>query len=108
LGRIFNPLYFLAFLIIFIAQFGLAAFDSLFSLFVDRKFGFTPKDIAIIITGGGLVGALAQVFLFDRLTQKFGEVKLIRYSFIFSAILVVVTTMVNSYFNILLATIFIF
>ncbi len=108
LGRIFNPLYFVAFLIIFIAQFGLAAFDSLFSLFVDHKFGFTPKDIAIIITGGGLVGALAQVFLFGRLTQKFGEVKLIRYSFIFSAILVVVTTMVNSYFNILLATIFIF
>lgn len=108
LARIFNPLYFIAFIIIFITQFGLAAFDSLFSLFVDHKFGFTPKDIAIVITGGGLVGAIAQIFLFDSLTKRFGEVRLIRYSFVFSAILVVVTTMVTSYLNILLATIFIF
>lgn len=108
LKRIFNPLYFIAFMIIFIASLGLAAFDSLFSLFVDHKFGFTPKDIAIIITGGGLVGAIAQVVLFDNLTKRYGEVKLIRYAFIFSAILVVVTTMVNSYASILLATIFIF
>lgn len=108
LKRIFNPLYFVAFLIIFIAQFGLAAFDSLFSLFVDHKFGFTPKDIAIIITGGGLVGAIAQVFLFGPLTKRLGEVRLIRYAFIFSAILVVLTTMAESYLNILLATIFIF
>lgn len=108
LKRIFNPLYMIAFLIIFIASFGLAAFDSLFSLFVDHKFGFTPKDIAIIITGGGIVGAIAQVFLFGPLTKQLGEVKLIRYAFIFSAMLVYVTTMVNSYISILLATIFIF
>src|SRR5699024_7565307 len=87
---------------------GLAAFDSLFSLFVDHKFGFTPKDIAIIITGGGIVGAIAQVFLFSLLTKRLGEVKLIRYSFIFSAILVYVTTVVHAYMSILLATIFIF
>src|SRR5699024_6266804 len=65
--RVFNPFYFIAFIIIFIASLGLAAFDSLFSLFVDHKVGFTPKDIAIIITGGGLVGAIAQVVLFDSL-----------------------------------------
>lgn len=108
LKRIFNPLYFISFLIIFIAQFGLAAFDSIFSLFVDHKFGFTPKDIAIIITGGGLVGAIGQVFLFGPLTKAFGEVKLIRYTFILSGVLVVLTTMAESYLNILLATIFVF
>lgn len=108
LKRIFNPLYFISFLIIFIAQFGLAAFDSIFSLFVDHKFGFTPKDIAIIITGGGLVGAIGQVFLFGPLTKAFGEVKLIRYTFILSGVLVVLTTMAESYINILLATIFVF
>lgn len=108
LKRMFNPLYFIAFIIIFIASFGLAAFDSLFSLFVDHKFGFTPKDIAIIITGGGVVGAIAQVVLFDLLTRRYGEVRLIRYAFIFSAILVYITTIVDSYAHILLATIFIF
>src|SRR5690625_2298815 len=108
LKGILNPLYFIAFIIIFITQFGLAAFDSVFSLFVDHKFGFTPKDIAIIITGGGLVGALGQVFLFGPLTKRLGEVKLIRYAFILSGVLVVLTTMAESYINILLATIFVF
>src|SRR5699024_9054434 len=70
LKGILNPLYFIAFIIIFITQFGLAAFDSVFSLFVDHKFGFTPKDIAIIITGGGLVGALGQVFLFGPRSEE--------------------------------------
>src|SRR5699024_10787543 len=105
---IFNPLYVYAFAIIFISSFGLAAFDSLFSLFVDRKFGFTPKDIAIIITGGAIVGAISQVILFDGLTRFLGEIKLIRYGFIVSGILVFVTTQVNTYAGILIATIFVF
>src|SRR5690625_4207003 len=54
LKGILNPLYFIAFIIIFITQFGLAAFDSIFSLFVDHKFGFTPKDIAISIPTIGI------------------------------------------------------
>lgn len=106
--RMFHPLYFIAFLVIFISSFGLAAFESLFSLFIDRKFGFTPKDIAIIITGGGLVGAIAQVVLFDFLTHKWGEIRLIRYSFVISAILVYLMTVVAQYFTILLVTIFVF
>src|SRR5690625_4049851 len=108
LSRIFNPLYIVAILIIFISSFGLAAFDSLFSLFVDDKFGFTPKDIAIIISGGGIVGAIAQVIFFDKLAQKLGEVGLIRYCLIFSALLVFLATLVHTYFYILLVTIFIF
>src|SRR5699024_2947287 len=108
LKRVFNPLYFIAFIIIFIASLGFAAFDFLISLFVAHKFGFTRKDIVIIITGGGLVEAFAQVVLFDSLTNLIGEIKLIRYAFVFSAILVMITTMVQAYVSILLATIFIF
>ncbi len=69
LGRIFIPMYLIAFIIIFVLSFALAAFESLFSLFVDHKFGFTPKDIAIVITGSGIVGAVAQVLLFDWLKK---------------------------------------
>src|SRR5690606_17071365 len=68
--RILEPMYLIAFILIFVASFGLAAFESFFSLFVDHKFGFTPMDIAIIITGGAIFGAVAQVVLFDRLAQK--------------------------------------
>ena len=106
--RIFAPMYFIAFILIFVASFGLAAFESFFSLFVDHKFGFTPTDIAIIITGSAIFGAIAQVALFDRLAQKWGEIKLIRYTLVLSAILVFLMTTVSSYFAILLVTCFVF
>ncbi len=102
--RIFVPMYFIAFMIILISSFGLAAFESLFSLFADHKFGFTPKDIAIMITGGALIGAIVQVGLFDRLTRWFGEIRLIRYCLILSTVLVFLMTIVESYSMILLVT----
>ncbi|CAH2713133.1 Tetracycline resistance protein, class B [Neobacillus rhizosphaerae] len=106
--RIFAPMYFISFMIILLSQFGLAAFESLFPLFVDHKFGFTSKDIAIIISGGGIVGAIVQVALFDRLTKWMGEIRLIRYSLILSTILVLLITFVNTYFTILLVTVTVF
>ncbi|OLS40097.1 multidrug efflux MFS transporter NorA [Bacillus sp. MRMR6] len=106
--RILAPKYFLAFILIFIASFGLAAFESFFSLFVDHKFQFTPADIAIVITGGAIFGAVSQVLLFDRLTRVWGEIKLIRYSLILSALLVFLMTVVHSYFSILLVTFIVF
>ncbi|CAM3696642.1 MFS transporter [Marinicrinis lubricantis] len=106
--RIFSPLYFIAFMIILISAFGLAAFESLFALFVDHKFGFTPVDIAVIITGGAIVGAIVQVTLFDGLTKRLGEIRLIRYSLIASTSLVFILTLVNSYFSILLVTMTVF
>lgn len=106
--RVFTPMYLIAFMIIFLTSFSLAAFDSLFSLFVDHKFSFTPKDIAIAITGGAIVGAIAQVVLFDWLTKHLGEIGLIRYCLIFSVFLVYLMTVVSSYTNILLVTIFLF
>lgn len=106
--RIFSPLYFIAFVLIFVLSFGLAAFESLFSLFVDHKFAFTPSDIAIIITGSGIIGAIAQLLLFDWLTKKMGEINVIRYSLILSATLTFAMTIVNHYFAILFVTFFIF
>lgn len=106
--RLTAPKYLIAFSLIFIASFGLAAFESFFSLFVDHKFGFEPSDIAIVITGGAIFGAVAQVILFDKLTRIWGEIKLIRYSLILSAILVFLMTVVHSYFSILLVTFIVF
>ncbi|MCL1696008.1 MULTISPECIES: MFS transporter [unclassified Lysinibacillus] len=106
--RIFSPLYLIPFVLIFVLSFGLAAFESLFSLFVDHKFAFSPSDIAIIITGSGVVGAIAQLVLFDSLTKKMGEINLIRYSLILSAVLTFAMTIVSHYFAILFVTFFIF
>ncbi len=108
LARIFVPKYFIAFIIIFIFSFGLAAFESLFSLFVDHKFSFTPKDIAIVITGSAIVGAIGQIVLFDPLTRKLGEIGVIRYSILVSAVLTFLMTIVHTYFTILLVTFVLF
>ncbi|WP_431026724.1 multidrug efflux MFS transporter NorA [Lysinibacillus sp. LZ02] len=108
LRKIFIPMFFIAFILIFVSSFGLAAFESFFSLFVDHKFGFTPSDIAIAITGGAIVGAIAQVVLFDRLMKQLGEIVLIRYCLILSAVLVFLMTAVSSYFAILLVTFIVF
>ena len=108
LKRILEPMYLIAFVLIFIASFGLAAFESFFSLFTDHKFNFKPSDIAIVITGGAIFGAISQVALFDRLTRAWGEVKLIRYSLILSAVLVFLMTIVSSYISILLVTFIVF
>jgi MFS transporter, DHA1 family, multidrug resistance protein len=106
--RVTEPKYLIAFLLIFIASFGLAAFESFFSLFADHKFQFKPSDIAVVITGGAIFGAIAQVLLFDRLTRVWGEIKLIRYSLILSAVLVYLMTVVQSYLSILLVTFIVF
>lgn len=108
LKYIFRPIYLFAFLIIFFSSFSLASFESLFSLFVDHKFSFTPTDIAILVTGGGLVGAIAQVILFNPLTKKIGEITLVRFSLILSALLVFMMTVVNSYWTVMLTSCIVF
>ena len=108
LSKIIKPMFLIAFIIIFVSSFGLAAFESFFSLYVDHKFRFTPLDIAIAITGGAILGAIAQVVLFERLTKRLGEIILIRYCLVFSAILVLLMTVVNSYILILLVTFTVF
>jgi MFS transporter, DHA1 family, multidrug resistance protein len=106
--KIFVPMFFVAFMIILIASFGLAAFESFFSLFVDHKLNFQPKDIAIAITGGAIIGAISQVLIFDRLTQKVGEINVIRISLVFSAILVFLMTVVTGYWAMMLVTFTVF
>ncbi|WP_149427347.1 MFS transporter [Exiguobacterium acetylicum] len=106
--KVFSPLYFIAFLVLLISSFGLASFESLFALFVDRKFGFTAKDIALAISLGAIVGVIVQVGLFDRLTRWFGEIRLIRYSLIGSTLLVVLMTFVTNYISIILVTMVVF
>ena len=108
LSRIFVPKYFIAFVIIFVFSFGLAAFESIFSLFADHKFGFTSKDIALMITGGALIGGISQVLLFDRLTKWIGEIGIVRYSLIFSTILTFLMTVVSGYWLIMATTFVLF
>ncbi|MDR6999883.1 MFS transporter [Neobacillus niacini] len=104
----FNPLYFIAFIIVFVLAFGLSAYETVFSLFSDHKFGFTPKDIAAIITISSIFGVIVQVFMFGRMIDLLGEKKLIQLCLVIGAILAVASTMVSSFLVVLAVTCIIF
>lgn len=108
LGKILMPKFLIAFIVILVSSFGLAAFESFFALFADHKFAFTPNDIAIAITGGAIIGAIFQVVVFDRLMKVLGEINVIRVSLILSAVLVFAITIVNSYWMIMIVMFTIF
>lgn len=106
--KLLMPMFFIAFAVIFISSFGLAAFESFFSLYVDHKFGFSPADIAIAITGGAILGAIFQVVFFDPMMKALGEINLIRIMLLLSAVLVFAMTLVNSYWMIMAVTFTVF
>jgi DHA1 family multidrug resistance protein-like MFS transporter len=108
LKKSLNPVYFIAFIIVFVLAFGLSAYETVFSLFSDHKFGFTPKDIAAIITISSIFGVVVQVFMFGKLVDILGEKKLIQLCLIVGAILAVASVMISSYLAVLAVTCFIF
>ncbi|MFJ8527592.1 MFS transporter [Bacillus sp. NPDC094106] len=103
-----NPLYFIAFIIVFVLAFGLSAYETVFSLFSDHKFGFTPKDIATIITISSIFGVIVQIFMFGKLVDILGEKMLIQICLITGAILAVVSTLISNFWAVLAVTSFIF
>lgn len=108
LKKSLSPVYFIAFVIVFVLAFGLSAYETVFSLFSDHKFGFTPKDIATIITISSIFGVVVQVFLFGKLVDILGEKMLIQLCLITGAILAVVSTLVSNFWVVLAVTCFIF
>ncbi|GEK35321.1 MFS transporter [Kurthia sibirica] len=103
-----QPLYFIPFLIILIASFGLAAYETIYGLFLDHQFSFTVTDIAILLTISGVVGTIFQLFLFDGLTRKFGEIGLIRLCLLIAAIMMIFMITAKSFMWILTVTIIVF
>lgn len=106
--KVLEPIYLIPMIIILVSSFGLAAFETVYSLFVDHKYGFTPKDIALIITVSGILGIIFQVLTFDRLVGKIGEIRLIQICIGVSTIFIFAMIKVSAYWSILLVTFVIF
>lgn len=103
-----KPLYFIAFLIVFVLAFGLSAYETIFSLFSARKFDFTPKDIAAIITISSLFGVVVQLFMFGKIVERLGEKRLIQLCLITGVLLAVTSTIVSGFWIVLAVTCVIF
>lgn len=100
--------YFIGLVIVFVFTFGLANFETVFGLYVDHKFSFTPKDIAVIITFGSILGAVVQVTVFGALLKRFGEKNVIYASLAVAGLFIIVVTFVSSYWMIMVVTFIIF
>ncbi|NRQ56933.1 MFS transporter [Brevibacillus sp. HD1.4A] len=104
----FRSIYFVPLLIVFVLSFGLAAYEMMFSLFVDAKFGFTAKDIAVIITVGSVFGVVAQIAFFEKLVDKFGEKNMIQTTLVTAALFIFATVFINSYWGIMVVSSIVF
>ncbi|PAD69816.1 MFS transporter [Bacillus sp. 7586-K] len=103
-----NPTYIVAFIIVFVLAFGLSAYETVFSLFSDHKFGFTPKNIATIITFSSIVAVIIQILLFGKLVNKIGEKRLIQFCLIIGGLLSFVSTVISGFLAVLIVTCIIF
>ncbi|WP_141505050.1 MFS transporter [Paenibacillus luteus] len=106
--RSYREPYFLSLIIVLVASFGLANYETVFGLFVDQKFGFTAKDIAIIITFGSIAGAVVQVTIFGWILNRFGERNVISASLLTAGLFVLLTLFTKSYWMILAVTFVLF
>ncbi|WP_170007225.1 MFS transporter [Bacillus fonticola] len=65
--------YFIPLVITLVMSFGLMAYESVLGLFVDNQFGATPQQIALMITAAGIISVVVQLFIVDRLVNRYGE-----------------------------------
>lgn len=100
--------YFISLVIVLVTSFGLANYETVFGLFVDHKFGFTPKDIAFIITFGSISGAVVQVTIFGWILNRFGERRVISVCLLIAGLFVLMTLFVHTYFLIVVVTFIVF
>lgn len=100
--------YFFSLVIVFVLSFGLANFETVFSLFVDHKFGFGPKDIAFIITFGSIAGAVIQATGFSWILKRFGEKLVISVCLLFAGIFILLTLFVHTFWLIFAVTFIVF
>ncbi|WP_339201550.1 MFS transporter [Paenibacillus sp. FSL P2-0322] len=82
----FRTSYFRYLLLILIMTLGLMNYETVYALFVERKYGFDATKISMIITVGAIIGIVVQIWLLDYLIKRLGEIKLIRLSLIMTAI----------------------
>ncbi|WP_086107364.1 multidrug efflux MFS transporter NorA [Staphylococcus aureus] len=91
-----------------VLSFGLSAFETLYSLYTADKVNYSPKDISIAITGGGIFGALFQIYFFDKFMKYFSELTFIAWSLLYSVVVLILLVFANDYWSIMLISFVVF
>lgn len=100
--------YFVLLFIIFAMTFGLTHFEAIFPLFVVQVYGFTTRDIAILLTVCSLIGTVNQLLLTDRITRRFGEKRIIGAMLLLSAVSLVLLLFSGQFYYVMVVTMLFF
>ncbi|MGX6962215.1 MFS transporter [Vagococcus xieshaowenii] len=103
-----SPIFSMLFIIIFISSFGLQAFEAIYSVMATENFGFTVGQISIVITVGGIFALIFQLFIFEKLVNLIGELRLIQLTFFSSAIFIAFIAFTNKPWVVVASTFVIF
>lgn len=99
--------YFVFLIVVFTFSFGISNFQATLTLYLDNKFGYTPSEIAIILTVGGFAGVVLQMYVVNKLFKRFGEVKVILVNLLLAAVTMLLFIYISGFFIILVvATLF--
>jgi DHA1 family multidrug resistance protein-like MFS transporter len=96
------------FTMILVSSFGLQGFESIYSIYVNQVFNFGIGTIALVLTLNGIISLILQVSLFNWLVVKIGEIRLISYCFLLSALAVVWILFAHGQVEVIIATLIIF
>lgn len=78
--------YFPLLMLMFIMTFGLMNYETVYSLFINEKYGFTSQDISILIMVGAIIGIIVQIGVIDKLSKRFNQYSLIKFSLLMTVI----------------------
>lgn len=96
------------FTMILVSSFGLQGFESIYSIYVNQVFSFGIGTIALVLTLNGIISLILQVSLFNWFVNKIGEIRLISYCFLLSAVSVVWILFAHGKIEVIVATLIIF
>lgn len=103
----FRKSYFRYLLLVFVMTFGVISFQTVYSLFVEAKYGFTAQEVSILITLGALIGVIVQLLIIEKAIKFFGEHNLIRFSLLMTSIaLLLMIVKVNFIYLVVVSAIF--
>ena len=106
--KMLTPALVVLFIMILVSAFGLAGFESIYSLYVNQVHHFDLTTIAAVLTVNGVLSLILQVFLFDRLVIWVGEIQIIRWSFFLSVIGTLVVIYDHSHWQLFVATLVVY
>ena len=100
---LFGPLGILL-LLTALASFGLANFQGVFGLYGMQRFGFGTQEVGWIMAAVAVVAAIGQGALTGPLSRRWGDLAVMRASFLFSAVTFVLLLLAADFWTALAAT----